>query len=183
TEPSNADNTGNIEDNAANNEENTEGDNENSNETTNEGEENTESNSDADENSDSDNSSSDSDKEQAENQDDMKKMLEDLDFYEFELEVSYGSDKEFEIEIEHHSNGDVEAEVEDELNDKNINDDLEAFNYIYPNAKKLNVSKDMDKQDAIDQVLKAFDLPDDYREIEIEFEFEEGRKVKFEDER
>ena len=162
TEPSNTNDTTNVKNETDNNNE----------VTNNNGETDTENN-----------NSSDSDKETAENQDDMKEMMKALDFYEFELDVSYADDKEFEIDIEHHSNGDVEAEVEDELNDKHINDDLEAFNYIYPNAKKLNVSEDMDKQDAIDQVLKAFDLPDDYREIEIEFEFEEGRKVKFEDER
>src|SRR5699024_6784886 len=124
-------------------------------------------------------SSSGSDKDKAENQDDMKEMLNALGFYEFDLGVDYGDDKDFDIEIDHHSNGYREAEVEDDLNNKHINVDLEAFNYIYANAKKLNVSEDIDKQDAIDQVLKAFDLPDDYREIEIEFEFEEGRKVKF----
>lgn len=128
-------------------------------------------------------SSSGSDKDKAENQDDMKEMLNALDFYEFDLDVDYGDDKDFDIEIDHHSNGDIEAEVEDDLNNKHINDDLEAFNYIYPNVKKLNVSKDIDKQDAIDQVLKAFDLPEDYREIEIEFEFEDGTKVKFEEEK
>lgn len=128
-------------------------------------------------------SSSDGDKDKAENQDDMKEMIESLDFYEFELDVSYGSDKDYEIKIEHHSNGDIEAEVENELNDINIKDDVEAFNYIYPNAMKLDVSKDMDKQDAIDQVLKAFDIPEDYKEMDIEFEFEDGTKLEFEDEK
>lgn len=171
TEPINPDNTADME-----NEGNANGNNESNNGTMNESNENTETNTGVDNNSDNG-------RDEAKNQDDMKEMLQQLDFYEFELEVSYGNDKEFEIQIEHHSNGDVEAEVEDELNDKNINDDLDAFNYIYPNAKKLNVSQDMDKQDAIDQILQAFDLPDDYEKIEIEFEFEDGAKLEFEDKR
>lgn len=169
TEPINPDNTADME-----NEGNANGNNEGNNATMNESNENTETNTGVDNNSDNG-------RDEAKNEDDMKEMLQQLDFYEFELEVSYGNDKEFEIQIEHHSNGDVEAEVEDELNDKNINDDLDAFNYIYPNAKKLNVSQDMDKQDAIDQILQAFDLPDDYEKIDIEFEFEDGVKLSFED--
>src|SRR5699024_4299239 len=117
----------------------------------------------------------------AQSQDDMKKLMEQLDFYEFELEVSYGDDKEYEIELEHHSNGDVEAEVEDELNGKDIDDDLEAFNYIYPKVKDLKVSKEMDKQEVIDAVLKAFGLDNNYEEFEVEFEFEDGTKLSFED--
>lgn len=119
--------------------------------------------------------------EEAANQEDMQAMLEILDFYEIELEVSYGPDQEFEVEIEHHSNGDVEAEVEDELNDVDLNDDVEAFNYIYPYVKNLKVSKDMDKQSVIDAVLQAFDLEADYEKFEVEFEFEDGVELEFED--
>lgn len=124
-----------------------------------------------------------SDLEEAKNQDDMKTMMENVDFVEFELEVEYASDKEFEVEIERHHNGDIEAEVEDELNDNFIKDDVEAFNYIFPKIKDLNISRDMDKQDAIDQMLEAFDLADDYEEIEIEFEFLDGKELEFEEER
>lgn len=119
--------------------------------------------------------------EMAKNQEDMKKMMEQLDFYEIEVEVSYGPDKEFEFEIEHHSNGDIEAKVEDELNNVSLKDDIEAFNYIFPNVKKLKITEDISKQEAIDELLKAFDLATDYKKIEIEFEFENGTIIAFED--
>lgn len=119
-------------------------------------------------------------KEVAENQEDMKSLMGELPFYEIDVEVSYGHDKEFEIEIEHHSNGDVQAEFEDELNGEKISDDLEAFNYIYPKVKNLNISKEMDKQTIINEVLKTFDLADDYKKIEIEFEFDDGTELSFE---
>src|SRR5699024_5568268 len=104
-----------------------------------------------------------------------------LSFTEFEIEISYGKDKEYEAEIERHSNGDIEAELEDELNGIEIDDDLKAFNEIYPNARKLNIQKDTEKQDVIDQVLKAFDLDSNYEEFEAEFKFEDGTKISFED--
>lgn len=119
--------------------------------------------------------------EKAEHQDDMKKMMEALDFEKIEVEISYGKDKEFELEIEHHSNGDIEAEVEDELNDIDIDDDLEAFNHIYPDVKKMNIDRGMEKEEVINQVLKAFDLADDYEEFEVEITFEDGTKISYED--
>lgn len=120
---------------------------------------------------------------EAKDQDDMKEMMEGLNFNEIEVEISYGKDNEFEIELEHHDNGDVEAEVEDELNDENIDDDVDAFNYIYPNLTKLDVEKGTDKDEMIKQVLEAFDLEDDYEELEIEMTFGDGddEKVSIED--
>lgn len=118
----------------------------------------------------------------AQNQEDMKEIMEQFNFHEFELEVEYG-DKEYEVEIEHHSDGRVEAEVEDELNGIEINDDLEAFNHLLPYVKKLDVSIDMDKQAIIDHVLEVFELDTNYDEFEVEIEFNDGKELEIEDER
>lgn len=119
----------------------------------------------------------------ARNDEDMQKMMEQLDFHEFELEVEYGNNQEYEVEIEHHSDGRVGAEVEDELQDVFISDDLDAFNYLFPFVSKLNVSKDMDKQAIIDHVLAVFELDVNYQEFEVEFEFKDGSELKIEDKR
>lgn len=118
---------------------------------------------------------------EAENQEDMKRMMEALDFDEIEVEISYGKDQEYEIEIEHHSNGDIEAEIEDEINDIDIDDDLKAFNHIYPFVKKLDIDRSIDKQAMIDQVLEVFELEDNYEKFEVEITFEDGTKISFED--
>ncbi|MBD8007190.1 YusW family protein [Bacillus norwichensis] len=80
---------------------------------------------------------------------------------EIEVEVSYGKDQEYEAEIEQGKNHPIEAEVEDELN--NIyTKGKEAFDDIYPKAKKLNLTSDSSDKEVIDQVLKAaFDLKSD----------------------
>ncbi len=119
--------------------------------------------------------------EEAKNQDDMKKMMDDLYFKKIEIEISYGPNQEYKAEIEYHDNGDIEAEVEDELNDVDINDDLEAFNSIYPKVKQLDVTQDTSKEEVIQQVLSAFDLGDDYEEFEVEITFNDGTKISFED--
>lgn len=118
---------------------------------------------------------------QAENQEDMKAMMDTLNFDEIELEISYGNDKEYEIEMDHHSNGDVEAEIEDELNGEDIDDDLEAFNKLYPLVKKLDIEQGTEKDDVIKQVLDAFDLEDDYEEFEVDITFNDGTEIEYED--
>lgn len=111
--------------------------------------------------------------------DDIKKKMDELDYTDFELEVDYGKNKEFEAEIEQDGNG-VEADLEDELNGVDVNGE-EAFNKIYPNVKKLTIDRDTNKDDAIKDVLKAFDLDADYTKLELELTFKDGTKVEFED--
>ena len=84
------------------------------------------------------------------NQDDMKEMMNQLNFTEIKIEISYGHDKEYEAEIEEHNNGDIEAEVEDEINSVDINDDLEAFNHLFPLVQQLNIEQSIEKQDVIE---------------------------------
>lgn len=118
---------------------------------------------------------------EAKDHSDMKGMMEELNFTEIELEIDYGKDQEYAAEIERHSDGDIEAELEDEINGRDIDDDLEAFNVIYPLVKKLDIDQQTDKQDVIDQVLEAFDLEASYEEFEVEIKFEDGTKLSFED--
>lgn len=117
----------------------------------------------------------------AKSQDDMKNMMEALNFKEIEIEISYGHDKEYNAEIEHHDNGDVQAELEDELNGIEINDDIEAFNAIYPKAKQLDITQQTSKEDVIQQVLSAFDLENNYEKFKVKIKFNDGKKVSFED--
>ncbi len=118
---------------------------------------------------------------EAKNQDDMKEMMKQLNFSEIEIEVSYGKNKEYEFKIEHHSNGDIEAEVEDEINGIDIDEDLAAFNHLFPLVKMLTVEQGMDKQEVINQVLDVFELDRNYEKFDAEFTFEKGIKVEFED--
>ena len=93
----------------------------------------------------------------------MKNMMDELNFDEIEIEISYGKDQEYEVEIERHSNDDIDAEIEDELNGEDINDDLEAFNKLYPKVKQLDIEQDTDKEEVIKQV--DLELPESIRFI------------------
>lgn len=145
----------------------------------NEGDDNDNGEEDADVNEEGDTSEEASD--QASDQDDMKKMMDELNFDKIDIEISYGKNKEYEVEIERHSNGDIEADIEDELNGEDIDDDLQAFNKLYPKVKQLDIEQDTDKEEVIRQVLDIFELDNDYEEFDVEITFDDGTKLSYED--
>lgn len=113
--------------------------------------------------------------------DDMKGKMADLGYREFELEVSYGKDKEYEAEIEQDKkNSTFEVKIEDELNGVEI-EGQEAFKLLYPRLKKLGIKRKTPKRQAIRKALGAFGLPAGYKKIEIEIMFKDGSKLEFED--
>ena len=56
-----------------------------------------------------------------------------------------------------------------------------AFDSIYQKVKKLTISKDTNKKDAIDQILKSFGLPADYKNFELEIILNDGTKLEYVD--
>ncbi len=56
-----------------------------------------------------------------------------------------------------------------------------AFDSIYQKVKKLTISKDTNKKDAIDHILKSFDLPADYKNFELEIILNDGTKLEYVD--
>ncbi|GGB47607.1 hypothetical protein F3157_02665 [Virgibacillus dakarensis] len=112
---------------------------------------------------------------------DMSEKMGQLDYTDIELEVGYGKNQEYEAEIEREHNSEfIDAKIEDSVNDVYEKGE-EAFNDLYPKVKKLSITQDTKKDDAISQVLKAFDLPDDYTKFEVEITFKDNTKLEFED--
>jgi len=128
---------------------------------------------------DEDNTTDNNNETDAASDDDMKQKMDELDYTDFQLEVDYGKNKEYEAEIEQ-DNDRIEADLEDEINGVDVNGE-EAFNKIYPKVKKLTIDANTNKDDAIMEVLKAFDLDPDYNKFELELTFKDGKKVEFED--
>ena len=109
----------------------------------------------------------------------MESKMKELDYKEFDLEVEYANHKEYEAEIEQ-DHGKIESSLEDELNNVDV-EGQEAFDKIYPNVKELDIEKDTEKSEVISQILKAFDLKDNYKEFEVEITFNDGSKLEVED--
>lgn len=110
----------------------------------------------------------------------MKSKMDELEFSEIDVEVSYGKNQEYEAAIEQDKNRPIEAEVEDELNDVYLQG-KEAFDDIYSKAKTLNLSSAASDEEVIDQVLKAFDLKSDYEKFEVEIKFNDGTELEVTD--
>ena len=111
----------------------------------------------------------------------MKGKMADLGYREFELEVSYGENKEYEAEIERNKKSNaIEVKIEDELNGLEVKG-KEAFKLLYPRLKKLAIKRRTPKREAIRKALRAFSLPASYEKFEIEITFKDGTKLEFED--
>lgn len=128
---------------------------------------------------DKDNSTANNNETDATSDDDMKQKMDEIDYTDFQLEVDYGKNKEYEAEIEQ-DNNQIEADLEDEVNNVDVNGE-EAFNKLFPKVKKLTIDANTNKDDAIMEVLKVFDLDTDYNKFELELTFKDGKKVEFED--
>lgn len=116
---------------------------------------------------------------EAVNKEDMRVLIESLPFNKMDVEVTYSDQKELEVEIKQRENSTVKATVEDELNQVDLDEDLEAFNYIYPRIKHLEISQESPKEEVIAMLIEAFDLPDDYTTFEAEFTFSDGTTVEY----
>ena len=114
------------------------------------------------------------------NQDDMQQKMVEIDYADFGLSVDYANHDEYEVELEKNSNNSVEAKIDDTLNQVKMRG-TDAFNELYPLVKQLTITQESSKEDAIQEVIKVFNLPDDYKELELEIRFKDGTKIEFED--
>ncbi len=90
---------------------------------------------------------------------DMSEKMSHLDYTDIELEIGYSKNQEYETEIEReHNSAFIDAKIEDSVNN------------VYEKTEKAfkKITQDTKKDHAISQVLKAFDLPDDYTQLEVE---------------
>lgn len=111
---------------------------------------------------------------------DKDAKMDELEFFEIQLEVEYTNGSQYEAEIDKESNGDYTAEVDDDINNQHLKGD-EAFDHIYPILEKLDITKDSSKEEVIDQVLESFELEKDYVEFEVEITFHDGTEMEYKD--
>lgn len=109
----------------------------------------------------------------------MRKKLEEVDFREIDIDIDYADRKEFEADIDYHESRAIEAKVENELNNELFRG-KEAFDYIFDRIKDIDFSSGRSDADIIADIISAFDLPDDYQKFEIEIEFNDGTEREIE---
>ena len=111
---------------------------------------------------------------------DATKKMDEIDYADFGLSVNYANNDEYEAELEKNSDNSVEAKIDDSLNQVKMKG-ADAFNELYPLVKQLTITQKTSKEDAIKEVIKVFNLPDDYKKLELEIRFKDGTKIEFED--
>ncbi|MEK4423716.1 YusW family protein [Solibacillus sp. FSL K6-1523] len=99
-----------------------------------------------------------------------------FNFNSFSLDVDYGINDSFEVDYELERDG-VEASIEDR-NNKVIKGN-DAYTKLEPIFKSFQFTSTSTDQEIISEVLKAFDLDENYQEIEVEIHFSDGVKKEF----
>ncbi|WP_391207079.1 YusW family protein [Psychrobacillus sp. L4] len=102
-------------------------------------------------------------------------------FQSFDLEVDTPDHKDA-IEVSMVIKGStIEADYVNRMEPKKLKGD-KAYEELRPMLKKIELSKDMSKDDVIKNVSKAFDV-EDYTKFDLEVEFTDGKHKVYKDEK
>ena len=101
----------------------------------------------------------------------------DFDFTEFSLDVDYSATKEFEVDYENDESG-VEASYKDDVNNEKLYGN-DAYGKIESMFKSFKFDKNTPEDEVISEVLKAFNLPEDYQQFELEVHFADGTEKEY----
>lgn len=98
-------------------------------------------------------------------------------FTSFDLDVDYKDNKSYEVSYENENSG-MEAEIEDTVNNEKLNGD-HAFEQLKPIFENFSFNKDTPEDEVIAEVLSAFELAEDYQQLELEVDFADGTKKEY----
>lgn len=101
-----------------------------------------------------------------------------IHFTSFDLDIDYADNKEFDVDYENETDG-MEAELKDTVKaNEHLQGDA-AFNRLKPIFESFAFDKNTPDDEVISQVLKAFDLDDNFIEFELEIDFADGTKKEY----
>ncbi|MCT6817482.1 MAG: YusW family protein [Lysinibacillus fusiformis] len=100
-----------------------------------------------------------------------------FNFLEFSLDVDYSATESYEVEYENKKSG-ISAKLQDDRQNVKLQGD-EAYTKLEPLFKQLNFDSTTPNDEVIDQVIKVFNIEDNYQSIEVEVEFMDGNEKEF----
>lgn len=109
--------------------------------------------------------------------DEQKTQTASIPFTSFDLDVDYGNFKSFEVEYENETDG-MEAKIEDEVNNRTIKGD-EAFQEMQSRFENFKFTKDSSTDEVIAEVMKSFDLKEDYKQFDLEIKYADGTQKEY----
>ena len=102
-----------------------------------------------------------------------------FNFTQFSLDVDYGSNKDFDVSYENESTG-VEASYENDVTNEMLNGN-DAYTKLEPIFKGFTFDINTPNEDVIKEVKQAFNVGEDYKELEIDVKFADGSEKEFKD--
>ncbi len=101
----------------------------------------------------------------------------DFNFTHFSLDVDYSMTESFEADYENEQSG-VEASIEDDVNNEKVYGD-EAYTRLEPIFKGFTFDASTAEDEVIKEVLNAFNLKEDYTDLELEVRFADGTEKEY----
>ncbi|MGM9949751.1 MAG: YusW family protein [Lysinibacillus sp.] len=100
-----------------------------------------------------------------------------FDFTHFSVDADYSMTESFEVEYENEQSG-VEASIEDDVKGERVYGN-EAYARLEPIFQGFTFDQSTADDEVIAEVLKGFDLSEDYQDIEIEVRFADGTEKEY----
>ncbi len=100
-----------------------------------------------------------------------------FNFTHFSLDVEYANAQKFEAEFKNEASA-VEAEFEDHIQNEHLKGNA-AYEKLEPYLASLTFDSSTQDSDVISQVLKAFNLSEDYVEFDLDVRFNDGTNKEY----
>ncbi|MEH6941791.1 YusW family protein [Bacillus sp. JJ722] len=100
-----------------------------------------------------------------------------IPFTSFDLDVDYDNYKSFEVDYDNETDG-MEAKIEDELNNRTLRGD-EALAEMRSRFESYKFDKNTAPDEVINEVIKSFDLKEDYKQVDLEIKFADGTEKEY----
>lgn len=100
-----------------------------------------------------------------------------LPFTSFELDVDYGENKSFEVDYDNERN-DREAKIEDDNNNQVLSGE-EAYQELNNRFKSFTFDKNTADEEVIKEVVKSFELNENYTKFELDIKFADGTEKEY----
>ena len=100
-----------------------------------------------------------------------------LPFTSFDLDVEYGQNQSFEVNYDNERD-DREAKIEDDKNNQVLTGE-EAFQELNNRFQNFKFDKSTNDEDVINEVIKSFELDDNYTKFDLEIKYADGTEKEY----
>ncbi|SIS38348.1 YusW family protein [Salimicrobium flavidum] len=103
-----------------------------------------------------------------------KTWYDQLNFRELSISVAYGEQERYEVEYAYNQ-GNASAEIKDTRDDESRElEGEQALKELEVMLSGLDVDSSMSEEEVANEILEAFELDDDYEELEVEVEIKDS---------